>query len=180
MFLNLNIKVIMLLSIIFLSKHTNALEISENQDEFYQQDELLSAVDDFINLPKGGTPWKIFGETGMNEYSFTDKKGEDWYGFRPIFKDKIKNLESKEILIQGYMFPLEQSEKQSLFLLGPFPVSCPYHPHTSANLLIEVTSKKPILFTYDAVNIKGDLELVPRDDEYNVFFRLRNAQLIKD
>ncbi len=178
MFLNLNIKVIMLLSIIFLSKHTNALEISENQDEFYQQDELLSAVDDFINLPKGGTPWKIFGETGMNEYSFTDKKGEDWYGFRPIFKDKIKNLESKEILIQGYMFPLEQSEKQKLFLLGPFPLTCPYHPHTSPNLLIEVYANKPLDFSYEAINIKGKLELVPVDDEYNIFYRLKDAKQV--
>ena len=40
------------------------------------------------------------------------------------------------------MFPLEQDEKQKLFLLGPFPVSCPYHPHISANLIIEVHAEK--------------------------------------
>ena len=57
------------------------------------------------------------------------------------------------------MFPLDQDEKQSLFLLGPFLLSCPYHPHTSSNLLIEVHSKDPIIFSYDAVNIKVDWNL---------------------
>ena len=51
--------------------------------------------------------------------------------------------------------------------------------HTSSNLLIEVHSKSPIIFSYDAVNIKGKLELVPKDDDYNMFFRLRNAELVK-
>ena len=77
------------------------------------------------------------------------------------------------------MFPLDQDEKQSLFLLGPFPLSCPYHPHTSSNLLIEVHSKPYSLF-YDAVNIKGKLELVPKDDDYNMFFRLKNAELVEN
>ena len=76
------------------------------------------------------------------------------------------------------MFPLEQDDKQSLFLLGPFPLSCPYHPHTQSNLLIEVHADKPVLFSYDAINIRGKLELVPKDDEYNMFYRLKNAVLI--
>ena len=102
----------------------------------------------------------------------------DWSQAR--ITEKIKKLDEKEILVQGYMFPLDQDEKQSLFLLGPFPLSCPYHPHTSSNLLIEVHSKTPIIFSYDAVNIKVKLELVPKDDDYNMFFRLKNAELVEN
>ena len=149
-------------------------------DPSFEQDDLVSFVDDFIDLPPGGTPWQIFGETGMDEYPITDKDGYEWIGVRPKFTEAIKKLNNKEILVQGYMFPLEQDEKQSLFLLGPFPLSCPYHPHTSSNLLIEVHSKDPIIFSYDAVNIRGRLELVPKDDDYNMFFRLRNAILVKN
>ncbi len=141
-------------------------------------DDLLSYVEDFINLPQGGTPWKVFGETGMDEYPVIDDEGNEWTGVKPIFTEEIKKLESKEILVQGYMFPLDQAEKQSLFLLVPFPMSCPYHPHVSSNLLLEVHAEDPILFSYDAVNIKGKLELVPKDDQYNVFFRLNNAKLV--
>ena len=63
--------------------------------------------------------------------------------------------------------------------MGPFPLSCPYI-HTPSNLLIEVHAKNPIVFSYDAVNIKGKLELVPKDDDYNIFFRLRDAELSFD
>ena len=77
---------------------------------------MFSSIDDFINLPKGGTSWGTFGETGMDEYSFIDKEGNEWFGYRPLFKENIKKLESKKILVQGYMFPLDQSEKQSLFI----------------------------------------------------------------
>ena len=160
---------------------SNSLDQESINDDFMeQQNELLKYVDDFITLPKGGISWNIFGETGMKEYSFNDKDGNEYIGYRPEFSEKIRKLDSQNILVQGYMFPLEQDDEQSLFLLGPFPLSCPYHPHTQSNLLIEVHAKKPVLFSYDAVNIKGDLELVARDDEYNMFYRLKNAELVKN
>ncbi len=115
--------------------NSNSQEIQGIEEtESINEDDLLQYVEDFINLPQGGTSWKIFGETGMEEYPITDKEGIEWTGVRPKFKDAIKKLNSKEILVQGYMFPLEESEEQSLFLLGPFPLSCPYHPHVSSNL----------------------------------------------
>ena len=150
---------------------------SLDENELLVEESIISYIDDFITLPEGGTPWQTFGETGMNEYEIIDEEGYEWIGLRPVFKEDLKKLDSKEILVQGYMFPLEQSDKQSLFLLGPFPLSCPYHPHTSSNLLIEVHSKKPISFSYDPINVQGKLELVPVDDEYNVFYRLKEAEL---
>ena len=160
---------------------SNSLDQESVNDDFMeQQNELLKYVDDFITLPKGGISWNIFGETGMKEYTFDDKEGNEYIGYRPLFSEKIRKLDSQDILVQGYMFPLEQDDEQSLFLLGPFPLSCPYHPHTQSNLLIEVHAKKPVLFSYDAVNIKGVLELVAKDDEYNMFYRLKNAELVKN
>ena len=156
----------------------NVFSTNESIEEPYDEYNLLSNIDDVVKVPKGGVHWKVFGETIMKEYTFFDKEGNEWIGVRPEFKDQIKKLDKQRILIQGYMFPLEQDEKQKLFLLGPFPISCPYHPHISANLIIEVHAVSPIIFSYDAVNIKGKLELVPKDDDYNVFFRLRDAQLV--
>ena len=93
-------------------------------------------------------------------------------GIAELMQD-IKKLDTKKILVQGYMFPLDHEEKQKTFLLTPFPQSCPYYPHVSSNLIIEVHAKDPISFSYDAVDIEGILELVPNDDLYNVFFRLK-------
>ncbi len=143
----------------------------------YSLDDLMGNIKNFVDTPKDGTPWKVFGETAQHEYSYTDEEGMEWSGVRPEFSDTLKQMDGSDILVQGYMFPLGQEEKQPLFLLGPFPVSCPFHYHSPPNLIIEVHAKTPVAFSYDPVNIKGTLELVPKDDEYNVFYRLKDAKL---
>ena len=49
-----------------------SLQAQENDvfdfDENIENNNLLTFVEDFIDLPPGGTPWKVFGETKMNEY----------------------------------------------------------------------------------------------------------------
>jgi hypothetical protein len=162
---------------------TIATEVFRTENTYSEQtftlDDLLSNLDNFINLPAGGTPWLLFGKTGQDEYSFQDAEGFGWSGVRPVFPQELTALDGTEILVQGYMFPLGQDDRQSVFLLGPFPLSCPFHYHVTPNLIIEVHAQTPIAFSFDAVNIKGRLELVPEDDEYNVFYRLHDAVLIR-
>ena len=177
-----------LISIKIIPKSLMSLESQENlsvqkdfvqdEEQFYDTSDLISNIDEFINLPDGGTPWDVFGETGMNEYTFEDKEGYEWTGVRPEFSSEIKLLENKKILVQGYMFPLDLSDKQKTFLLLPFPISCPYHVHASSNLIIEVHAKKPVNYSYEAINLSGKLELVPDDDLYNIFFRLKEAKVV--
>ena len=147
-------------------------------EQLFEQEELISNIEDFVEVPSGGISWEVFGETGMNEYTVIDNDGVEWIGVRPIFKDDIVKLNGKSVLVQGYMFPLEQGNKQKLFLLGPFPATCPYHYHASSNLTIEVHAEKPILYSYEAVNIQGKLELVQKDDDYNIFFRLKDSEIV--
>ena len=66
-------------------------------EDFVQEYDLLSNIDDFVSVPDGGTPWKVFGETGMNEYTFNDNEGNEWIGVRPEFTDKLKKLNSKKV-----------------------------------------------------------------------------------
>lgn len=156
-------------------KDTYSFEVTSSE-QTYTNEDLVSNIQNFIITPEGGTEWKLFGETEQTPYSYKDEDGMEWSGFRPIFSEDLQKLDGQEILIQGYMFPLGQTEEQAMFLLGPFPVSCPYHYHVTPNLIIEVHAKRPIDFSYDAVNLKGKLELVPKDDEYNVFYRLKEAE----
>ena len=139
---------------------------------------ILELIPDYVTTPEGGTPWKMFGATKEHEYSYTDEDGFEWTGIRPEFSEELKKLDQSNILIQGYMFPLSQDEKQSMFLFGPFPMSCPYHYHVPPRLLIEVHAKNPITFSYDAINIQGQLELVSEDIEYDMFFRLKNVEIV--
>ena len=163
-----------------IQKEKTLVESDFDEDFTISQEELISNIDDFVSLPNGGTHWKVFGETKMDEYKFIDEQGFDWTGVRPKFSEEIKRLDSKKILIQGYMFPLDQDEKQKTFLLVPFPATCPYHPHVSSNLIIEVHAKSSIKYSYEPVNVSGMLELVPKDDLYNIFFRLNQAVLVSN
>jgi len=151
---------------------------SEPIDQTFSPEELMENIQRFVSTPEGGTRWRMFGKTKQTPYSYNDEEGEEWSGVRPEFSEELKKLDGTDIIIQGYMFPLDQEEKQSTFLLGPFPLSCPYHYHVTPSLIIEAHAEKPVAFSYDAVNIKGVLELVPKDDEYNVFYRLKNVELI--
>ncbi len=139
--------------------------------------DVIEYIPEFVKTPEGGIPWDVFTETIEHEYEYGEDEEFIYMGVRPEFSDGIKELDGKEILIQGYMFPLGQEQKQAMFLLGPFPVSCPYHYHVPPKLIIEVHTKEPMAFSYDAVDITGTLELVPDDKEHNVFYRLNNASI---
>ncbi len=138
---------------------------------------LIDLLPEYVDVPKGGTPWTVFAETKEHPFTYKEDDEFEYVAIRPEFSDEIKALDGTVVTVQGYMFPLGHEEKQSLFLLGPFPASCPFHYHIPAKLIIEVHAKTPIAFSYDAIDIKGTLELVPRDDEYNVFYRLKNAEI---
>lgn len=155
---------------------TKTFEYSETIEP--PETDILDIIPQFVTTPTGGTSWSVFGETIEHEYTYKEDDEYDYIGVRPEFSETLKNLDGKVIIIQGYMFPLGQEEEQATFLLGPFPLSCPYHYHVPPKLLLEVHAKTPAKFSYDAVNIQGTLELVPDDTEYNVFYRLRDAQVI--
>ena len=136
---------------------------------------VLDKIPEFSTLPKGGLDWRILGTTREIPFEEKDENGFDLVGVRPEFTDTVKSLDGKEVIMQGYMFPLDETELQSTFLYGPFPISCPFHYHVGSSLVIEVHMAKPIYFSEHPFNLKGTLELVPKDDEFNVFYRMKNA-----
>lgn len=139
------------------------------------QGAILNAIPKFVQTPEGGVPWEVLGKTSGEEVTFEDKNGETIISLRPVFPKEVKELNGKIVKLQGFMFPLEQSEKQGRFLFGPFPMSCPYHYHVGPNMVIEVHAKEAMTFSFDPLVLAGKLELVESDDEYGVFYRLRDA-----
>lgn len=142
----------------------------------YKEEMTPERIAEFVKTPENGTDWTIFAQTDSTPYIYKDEMGEEWDGLRPVFKPDLQALDGTEILIQGFMFPLTADERQSRFLFGPFPASCPFHYHVTNNLIVEVHMARPLAFTYDAVNLRGRLELVPQDDQFNVFYRLKDAR----
>ncbi len=127
--------------------------------------------------PKEGTvPWQLFLTTKEKQKKVTFPDGGYSFEVTPIFSDALKALNGTEVVLHGFMFPLEQSEKQANFLMGPFPPSCPFHYHIPPSLVVEVRTQKPVTFSWEAITLKGRLELVERGTE-GVYYFLRDAEV---
>lgn len=141
-------------------------------------EEVVASIAEYVTVPDGGLDWKTFSETKSIPYSFEGDDGEELHGVRPEFPADLMALDGAEVLMQGYMFPLTAGEGQEIFLFGPFPVSCPYHYHVGPALVMEAYSQEKIEFGYDAITVRGRLELVPRNDDYSIFYRLRDVTVV--
>ena len=142
-------------------------------------EEVVDSISQYVSVPKDGLDWKLLAKTKSIPYSFTDEEGQERHGAKPEFPLELQRLDGQIVTMQGYMFPLGASEKQSMFLFGPFPVSSPYHYHVGPALVIETHMVQGVELQWKPITISGRLELVSRDDNYNVFYRLQEARPIK-
>ena len=121
-------------------------------------------------------PWQLFGKTKEIEDCTIDKDGFDYCLIKPVYDDKIKKYNGKTVTIMGFMFPLEQSEKQKKFLIGPYPLSCPFHYHVGPSQVIEISSDEAVDFSFDPITIKGELK-VKYNEETGTFYYLKIMKL---
>lgn len=141
------------------------------------QEDIMKSIPDYVTVPQGGVDWALLAQTKSVPYSDVNEKGEQYEGVEPEFSEAVRKLDGQVVIMQGYIFPLNAEEGQSVFLFGPFPVSCPYHYHVGPALVIEAHAQKKIKYQWDAVDLEGRLELVPRDEEYGVFYRLHDVMV---
>jgi len=167
-----------LLCALFFSVSARALTYEQGADAPTRT--LEDYIKNYVDVPKGATDWKVFGKTREINIEGKTKDGMDFQYFKPGFTPEVKALDGKEITVKGFMFPLNSTEKQHLFLFGPFPVNCPYQYHVGPALVLEVhADKNPMAFSYDPIVVTGKLELVSKDPEFSVFYRLDDARQIR-
>ncbi|MFO0388777.1 MAG: DUF3299 domain-containing protein [Alphaproteobacteria bacterium] len=130
-------------------------------------------------VSKDSTPWQLFARTGEQQKKVTYPDGGYSYEVYAKYPEEIKALDGKEITLQGYVFPLEESATQSHFLFGPYPPSCPFHYHTPPSLVIEVFAKEPVTYSWDMITIRGTFE-IPEAGQGGAFYILRSAATVKN
>lgn len=132
----------------------------------------------FPKVKGDALPWDLFETTKEQQKKVTHPEGGYSFEVTPIFSEQLMVLDGTEVTLTGFMFPLEQAEKQSSFLLGPFPPSCPFHYHAPPAFIVEVKAAKPLEFSWDTITLKGTLVLAEKDPN-GVFYFLKNAVRIK-
>jgi hypothetical protein len=116
--------------------------------------------------------WDILATTTIKEGydSFLDEAID-----LPVFSDQLKKLDGKEVVLEGYIIPLQQSGSQGYFVLSRFPYqSCFFCGAAGPETVVEVYSSREVRFTDERVRVKGVLEL-NENDPLHLFFLLRNC-----
>lgn len=92
----------------------------------------------------------------------------------PQFSSSVAALDKKEVKVQGFMMPLEPGEKQTHFVLSAMPQTCAFCVPGGPEQLVEVKTRTPVKYTFDAVVVSGKLTVL-KDDPTGVFYRLVDA-----
>jgi len=111
--------------------------------------------------------WTVLGEVEIEEND----------GFLiPTYTQRIKKIDGQPVTIEGFMLPMEQSEKQQVFLLSAFPPSCPFCVGGDSTTILEVRAKESVSVTYDKLKVDGIMNLI-EDDPMGLFYRISEAEV---
>lgn len=92
----------------------------------------------------------------------------------PQFAKDVSALDQKEVKVQGFMMPLQVGDKQSHFVLTAMPQSCAFCLPGGPESMVEVKSKAPVKYTFEALVLTGKLTVL-KDDPTGIFYRLTDA-----
>lgn len=92
----------------------------------------------------------------------------------PSFSKEVSELNGREVVLQGYMMPLEPGEKQSHFLLTLSSPSCAYCLPAGPEGIVEIKSKTPVKYSLEPVFVNGKLSVM-NDDPAGLYYRLTEA-----
>jgi hypothetical protein len=95
----------------------------------------------------------------------------------PHFDQVIEALNGQQVKVQGFIVPLEQTEKQEHFLLSINPPTCFFCLPAGPEGLVEVFTKPGIEFSYEPVVMAGTFKVL-KQDEMGIYYRMLNAQLM--
>ncbi|MEM8488772.1 MAG: DUF3299 domain-containing protein [Bacteroidota bacterium] len=94
------------------------------------------------------------------------------------FGPGVKKLAGKDIQINGFMMPLENTMKQKHFILSMVPLEgCQFcAPGTQSQFIeVKVSKGEGIEYTMQPIEVAGTLELLP-DGPMGVFFLIKDAR----
>jgi hypothetical protein len=120
---------------------------------------LLTAVQ--VQAQNEANMWKT-----LSKITYT-KEYDEILGFKvdvPQFSDEIQRLENKEIVIKGYIIPVEGYKSHKEFIFSAYPYNmCFFCGGAGPETVMEVYAKEDIKYTTEPVIIRGKLELNSSD-----------------
>ena len=121
--------------------------------------------------------WKTLGKITFR------KQYDEMMGFKvdvPVFSEDVQALSEKEVVLKGYIIPVDGYKSHSEFVFSAFPYNmCFFCGGAGPETVMEVTAKNPIKYTAEAITIKGKLHL--NDDDINsLIYSLTEVELVEE
>jgi hypothetical protein len=102
------------------------------------------------------------------------------YGYHvsyPVFSEEIKALDGQEVIVKGYIIPLE--EELGYFAFSAFPYqNCFFCGNAGMETVMEVYAKEELDYTPKAIRIKGKLKLNNEDMIDHLMYILEDAEIV--
>lgn len=121
-------------------------------------------------------PWDILLDAKF-KYTY-DVEQDIWYN-KPEFNAKLKRMEDKEVVVEGFMVPVDVTG--DVYVLSAFPYSaCFFCGAAGKESVMEIRMKDGEQhFKMDQMlTFKGTLELV--DDIYGLMYLLKDAEVMEN
>ena len=145
-------------------KHVGTLAFKSRRPLISKLESLpLPAID-----PKGinAIPWELFGETTLEK------------PFKPNFPKYLRELEGKQISMNGFMYPLRDDPEMVAFLFIESPVGCWYceMPETTGIIYVQMPEGQAARYERGLVRLVGRLHLNLTDPE-EFLYSVRDARI---
>ena len=135
----------------------------------------IYAQDDQVSEQKENI-WKTLSKiTYKKEY-------DEFLGFKidkPVFADQIQDLEGTEIVVRGYIIPVEGYKSNNEFIFSAYPYNmCFFCGGAGPETVMEVESIDAVEYTAEQVVLRGKLVL-NADDVNRLMYLLVEAKLVE-
>jgi hypothetical protein len=111
------------------------------------------------------------------------KEYDELLGFKvdvPVFSEEVLALENQEVIIKGYIIPVEGYKSHKEFIFSAFPYNlCFFCGGAGPETVMEVFAIESVKYTTDPIYLKGKLELNASDIN-RLMYALNNAEQIKN
>ncbi|MBX2840764.1 MAG: hypothetical protein KTR26_03275 [Flammeovirgaceae bacterium] len=96
----------------------------------------------------------------------------------PVFGDKVKALNGKEIILKGFIIPLDEMISDDKIVLSSLPFnSCFFCGGAGPETVIEVYTTEKIDFTNELIFVKGVFSL-NESDPNQLMYLLKNSKQV--
>jgi hypothetical protein len=111
------------------------------------------------------------------------KQYDELLGFKvdvPVFSEEVKALEGTEIVVKGYVIPVEGYKSHTEFIFSAFPYNmCFFCGGAGPETVMEVYANEAIQYQTESIKIKGTLVL--NDTDINqLMYVLKDVTLVTE